>query len=597
MTRLRCLVTAILSLAVLTVASAQVPKEKDKEKAVPLPKPGQKFTPKQMDEAVAKLVQANCSVHYEEPADALKGMPKWLVKRRQAAKFAVAQRNAAQGKSQQVDIVAFPDTTTDADLVRLIPFAMRLPNLRTIDLGRCRAVTAVGLKEVARLQEMKVLLLDGVGTDREGMRALGDCRDLQYLDLSNSAIDDRALALIPQLTNLNTLILKNCNQVTAEGLTNLEKLNRLRVLHITVSQDPSGLMEAVGKLEFITELKAYPITDAETAHIAKLSRLQVLDVGHYPFADYDSYQWWYWRGWQDRQVQMEPARERMREQEKLAEERMKKAGAKVPAIAPRRVVGSYVHEITGKGLANIAKCTNLRSLDVSGHPVDVAGSSLESLEFLQELDLTGTRFSNDGGAWLGKLKALKTLRVGATRLTTDGIRELAAAGGLEVLSLDLLPIGDEALSYLMRNRKLRELSVNGTRVALADRRALYGLVRLEWFEVQDTNVTDANLMNLASLKTLYWVDARLNCPNVTQPGCANLRSALGPDAMVVSDPCEGYWPGGGGVPVVRAPIQTRTPEIPTRPMVPTKTAPPVVVKPVIAPPAIRPVTVGGTGKD
>ncbi|HVK12075.1 MAG TPA: hypothetical protein VM597_25205, partial [Gemmataceae bacterium] len=504
--------------------------------------------PKAQKEAVERLLKAGCAVHYEESPGA-----KNNARRRLAAKARFGLPAAPdKATPDKLDIVAFPKAVTDKQLADLVVFAQRLPGLKTVDLGQCSNVTAAGLKEVARIGHLQAILLDGCSVDREGLQHLAALKGLSVLDLSNTTVTDRDLGALADYPSLGTLYLKNAARVNAEGIAALQKVARLRTLHLTVHNDPPGMMAEVARLG-LTELKAYPITDEEAKEIGKLRSLESLDVGHYPFADYDAYQWTYWRGWGKRSAAAVAAEERAAERQKAIEARMTEAErqklkeraekvAKDRAGLGKMPRPSSYHNITAKGLAEIVKCSELRVLDVSGHPIDPSTSDLHKLEFLQDLDLTGTRFSDAGAPWLGKLKALKTLRIGATLVTTDGVRELAYAGGLETLSLDLLPIGDEAIGYLSRNRKLKELTVNGTRVACADRRALSELVRLEWFEVEDTNVTDSTLMNLAPLKTLFWVDARMNCPNVTWPGAQAVQRELGPDATVVAHVCEGYWP-------------------------------------------------------
>ncbi len=582
-------VVALVGLFALTVVG-QPPKDKS---APPKVIAG----PKAQKEAIDKLVKAGCAVHYEEPAGS-----KANARRRLAAKARFGLR-VPQDKAtpDKLDIIAFPKAVDDKQLAQLVVHARKLPGLKTVDLGQCTKITSDGLKEIAKLSQLQAILLDGCSVDRAGLEHLATLKGLGFLDLSNTLVTDRDLGALAEYPALTTLYLKNTSRVNAEGIAALQKVVRLRILHVTVHNDPPGMMAEVARLA-LSELKAYPITDEEAKEIGKMTKLESLDVGHYPFADYDTYQWTYWRGWRERAASAIAAQERMAERQKEAEARMtdaqrKAAKERADRLAKDRPAGakmpraSSYHNITAKGLAEIVKCADLRSLDLSGHPIDPSTSDLHKLEFLQDLDLTGTRFSDAGAPWLGKLKALKTLRIGATLVTTEGARELAYAGGLETLSLDLLPIGDEAIGYLSRNRKLKELTVNGTRVACADRRALSELVRLEWFEVQDTNVTDSTLMNLVPLKTLYWVDARLNCPNVTYPGAMEVQRQLGPDATVVTYPCEGYWPGGGGVPVVRV---TNRPTVSPRPSPPGKTAP-VVAGPA-PPPAIRAVPVGGANK-
>jgi hypothetical protein len=255
--------------------------------------------------------------------------------------------------------------------------------------------------------------------------------------------------------------------------------------------------------------------------------------------------------------------------------------------------------ITATGFPHILKCTDLRVLRLAGHPIDVNGSGLDKLEFLQELDLSGTDFTDEGVSWLGRLKALKKLYLSGTGVTNEGVKGLAVAGGLELVALDYLPITDEAISHLARNRKLKDLSLNDTRVACADRKAWASLVRLERVQLRQTNVTDSTLMALAPLKTLKLVDAMMNCPNVTPAGGNALQRELLPGAVVWTHSCDvAYWPGGGGFPIpkgTREPdLKYRNPNVGTGPKNPPKTAP--MPPPKAPPPPVRVAPLPGSGK-
>lgn len=253
--------------------------------------------------------------------------------------------------------------------------------------------------------------------------------------------------------------------------------------------------------------------------------------------------------------------------------------------------------ITPAGFPHLLKCKDLRVLRLAGHPVDVNGSGLDRLEFLRELDLSGTEFTDDGVSWLGRLKALRKLWLSGTGVTNDGVRGLAAAGGLELVALDFLPLTDEAVGHLARNRRLTDLSLNDTRVACADRKAWAGLGRLERLSIRQTNVTDGTLLNLAPLKTLRLVDAQMNCPNVTPAGAAVLEKDLPTGAHVLANPCQvTYWPGGGGVPV---PKGTREPDLNYRNpnlLGQSKTPTPPLAPPKAPPPPVRLAPLPGSGK-
>lgn len=544
-------IASIVLVGLAGALSAQAPK-------ADAPQP--RFSARQIAEAEGKLVQANCSLHHEELPPAVP--------------------NGPPGKGP-VDIVAFPAGTTDADLAKLLPFAARLPGLHTIDLGQCKDVTAKGFKEVAKVGNLKALFLDGCTVDAGCLRELTALKQLQWLDLSRTTVGDADLKVLADFPALQNLTLEQVPNLTDKGVAHLQKVVRLRVLHISVENDPPGMMAQVGKVDMLVELRAHPVGDAEAKEIGNLTRLQVLDVSNGHGA---------WRAIRGKVAQVMPA-----VPDVPGLKGLKDAADAVKKLANKRgaVVG-----ITPAGFPHLLKCKDLRVLRLAGHPVDVTGSGLDQLEFLRELDLSGTEFTDDGVSWLGRLKALRKLWLSGTGVTNDGVRGLAAAGGLELVALDFLPLTDEAVGHLARNRRLTDLSLNDTRVALADKKAWAGLGRLERLSVRQTNVTDSTLLNLAPLKTLKLVDAQMNCPNVTTGGAAALEKELPTGARVLAQPCQvTFWPGGGGVPV---PKGTREPDLNYRnpnllEQSKTPTGPPMA-PPKAPPPPVRLAPLPGSGK-
>jgi hypothetical protein len=321
----------------------------------------------------------------------------------------------------------------------------------------------------------------------------------------------------------------------------------------------------------LLELKIQPISDSEAAQLAKLTQLQVLDIN----ADHQV-----WRNRRALLKQMMPEQPMVGERERLVRDGL-----------PRRMA---THSVSQRGFTPILQCTALRVLRVAGHPLEVQGSGLEKLEFLQELDLSGTNMADDGIAFLGQLRGLKKLAISGTAVTNAGVRELAACGSLEAIALDHLPITDEAIRYVAQNRKLKELSLNGTRVALTDRSAWGTFPRLERIELRETNVTDASLPTLAHIKTLKHVDLLLNCPNVTGDGVQGLRREL-PRTEVLGMACDGtYWVGGGGFPSIKRPdLDYKIPNV--RPGS-VQTLPPPLAPPKAPPPPVRIAPIGTAPK-
>jgi len=548
------ILAATLLIGITGTVIAQAPKDKPAQ-------PRLKYNAKQIAEAEAKLLQANCSLHHEElPPLVPNGPP-------------------VRG---EIDIAAFPGDITDAELAKLIPMAARLPKLETIDLGRSRMITSKGFKEVARLiPDLKALFLDGCTVDEDSLKELVSLKQLQWLDLSRSTVSDANLKLLADFPSLQNLTLDQVPALTEAGVAHLQKLPRLRSLHITVNRDPSGMMAHIGKMDMLAELKVSPIGDEEAKEIANLTRLQILDLNNGMN---------FWRAFRANPVVPDM-------NNGMPAVVVRPPVAKGPPIV--RPVGKPVRQgafdgISAKGFPHILKCTDLRVLKLAGHSIDVTGSGLDKLEFLQELDLSGTGFSDDGVSWLGRLKLLRKLWLSGTGITNEGVKGLSVAGGLELIALDYLPLTDESISYLARNRKLKELSLNSTRVACADRRAWSGFGRLERVYLEETNITDSTLMNLAPLKTLRLVNARNNCPNISVAGARALQNELTTGASVWAHSCEfAYWPGGGGVPIREPNRGYFNTSNNTRDSGPSRMMPAPTRAP---PPAVRLAPLPGTGK-
>lgn len=511
-----------------------------------------KFTAAQINEAETKLRQANCALHYEKLPPLVPDGPL---------------------QKGPVEIVAFPADITDMELAKLMPMVLRFPNITTIGLSNCTRVSTKGLKEVLKLNDMKALFLDNTGIDGDGLKELKALRALQWLDLSNTMIRDNDLLHLEDVGALHHLAIDHCRNLTAEGMENLQKLQRLRSLQVTIESNQAAMMTQIAKLQGLLELKVQPISDSEATKIAELKKLQVLDIN----ADFAV--------WRNRQAM---------------QKRIVGGGMKPGMAAGNRPVrdvfprGFAVHSVSEKGFTQILKCGDLRTLRVAGHPLDVQGSGLEKLEFLQELDLSGTNIADDGIGYLGKLRGLKKLALASTAVTNTGVRELSACGSLEAINLDYLPITDEAIRYLAQNRKLKELSLNGTRVAMNDRSAWMSFPRLETIELCETNVTDASILTMAKFKTLKHVDLRQNCPNVTFDGLQSLRREL-LRTEILGYACEGmYWVGGGGVPIVKRPDLDY--KIPNARPTNTQTNPPPMAPPKAPPPPVRVAPIGTSPK-
>jgi Leucine Rich repeat len=165
-------------------------------------------------------------------------------------------------------------------------------------------VTDRDLKRLAGLKHLKKLTL-GLGGSKitnQGLAELSDLRELEHLDLSNTAISDDGLQHLKNLTGLRFLALNN-SKVTGTGLQHLKALGDLAELELTDCATDEGLKTISGAKNLqrllldsskvtddgikqiktcsnmrLLTLGSTQVTDAGLKHVAALSKLRTLDL-------------------------------------------------------------------------------------------------------------------------------------------------------------------------------------------------------------------------------------------------------------------------------------------------------------------------------
>ncbi len=206
------------------------------------------------------------------------------------------------------------------------------------------------------------------------------------------------------------------------------------------------------------------------------------------------------------------------------------AGVKNADLAklPNRdhLVTLLIHDawIDDDGLAAIAGCRSLRSLQLNGTPITDAGlARLRGLTALEELNLTCTRVTAAGLAHLTPLVRLKRLAVNGTVISlADVVRFFVQQQGRSLIeALDALGLvtrdsqgnvvaidvagtefGDAELQHLGPLDTLRELHLAATRVTDVGMAKVGRLVSLERLYLAKCDVTDAGLVHVAHIQRL-----------------------------------------------------------------------------------------------
>ncbi|HVX10134.1 MAG TPA: hypothetical protein VHC22_02925 [Pirellulales bacterium] len=191
-----------------------------------------------------------------------------------------------------------------------------------------------------------------------------------------------------------------------------------------------------------------------------------------------------------------------------------------------------LHDPTDADIARLAAVNNLRSLTIDGRRASgKALKSIAQIKALESLHLGYTAVSSSDLAELKKLPHLRTLQFEV--LDDQSLREMAALPEIEGLWLGPnfggfgtpkapCPITSEGLAGLAKLAHLRELNLNGLKIADDHLISLGRLTRLKRLHLNETDVTDAGLVHLQSLTQLEQLE--LCGTSIDGSGFAHLKS-------------------------------------------------------------------------
>jgi internalin A len=212
--------------------------------------------------------------------------------------------------------------------------------------------------------------------------------------------------------------------------------------------------------------------------------------------------------------------------------------------------------VNGTGFAGLPKLPRLKSLAVSECPLtDVACPPIGRTGSLEEVRLIRTKVTDDGLRQLAGLAAMETLGLEGTQVTGAGfagpgwakLREIEAPNaalsdaGLEavgklpalaVLRVDSCNVTDAGLHHLRNTKTLAELSLAGTKVTDRGLASLKGLDKLRALDVSKTAVQGSALAELpaAAMRKLVLDSTRFD-----DTGAKHLARFTGLTTLSASD--------------------------------------------------------------
>jgi Leucine-rich repeat (LRR) protein len=270
-----------------------------------------------------------------------------------------------------------------------------LSGIRELDCRYTESLTEYGIAHLAGWQHLERLNLRGSQVTSRVFDHLARLTGLRWLDIGNTSVSDEGFEQLAALTRLEYLSIGG-NRLTGEALPQLELLPALRRLDVSgIQRVDSGLW-------------GLPLTDQNVDRIARLTRLESLDLSGATLAD---------RG-TDRPGHELAERKEMRQ------------------------------------VARLAPLTNLERLDLSRLPVTTGDLAfLARFTRLRELRLGLAPNVDDGIVTvLAQLPALESLYLGGTGLTGAGLEALSALPGLKQLWLGGSQVSQAAVEAFRQKR-------------------------------------------------------------------------------------------------------------------------------------------------
>src|SRR5262245_23445632 len=196
---------------------------------------------------------------------------------------------------------------------------------------------------------------------------------LRSLTIKSPLITDAGLEHLSKATNLERLAL-DCPNITSKGIAGISRLHQLKHLRIVGQHLDNVIVGSVAVLESLETLELPVVLDVSVQFDLPLGRLM---------ADFPQF-----RGF-------------------------------------GRVAQAKDSRINGDVFRRLAKLKHLKSLNLTGQPIDDDMLQvLSGLEMLEELNLCSTCISDEGLDSVARSKKLRVLSISANGITSRGIAQL-----------------------------------------------------------------------------------------------------------------------------------------------------------------------------
>lgn len=275
--------------------------------------------------------------------------------------------------------------------------ATQFPKVRYLDVRYCN-VDDEGMKFVGQMKDMEVLRTEGAFISDEGMAHLAGLTKMRFLNLRDKKITDKGMAYLAGMKNLETLEL---NEVACsnEGLAHIKDCVKLKKLHLFRTKVTDDGMEYLTNMTEMEDLKfrQSPVRGEQMEKLKGMTKLKELDVSETPFVD--------------------------------------DGVAVVATFENLESLNLWNTFITDDGLAPISNLKKLKELDLQNCALTDAGvKHLEGMTSLTSLSLKeNSSISDESIPVLNTLTNLKKLTLNFTQIYDEGVEKLKEANpNLEV---------------------------------------------------------------------------------------------------------------------------------------------------------------------
>jgi Leucine Rich repeat len=183
--------------------------------------------------------------------------------------------------------------------------------------------------------------------------------------------------------------------------------------------------------------------------------------------------------------------------------------ASAPELHNLAIKGNTTLDREGLEKLRAAKALDTLSLDGSSVTSEIF-PALAKLSALRNLDLSRTKITDEGLELLAELPKLHTLNLSGALIHGEGIAGLAKAPALDTLNLRGAELGPQAFDGIGRLEQVRYLILDQIDLSTADFAKLAGMKGLRRLDLAKCKITDNNARSLGSLTSLTYLHLREN---------------------------------------------------------------------------------------